>query len=130
MHYILYNLESKSTKTRLCQSGIYPAARAMESVIGVHPCRRGQPLKRGQRPRSQSVFCSEVLYTVYIMQLGIKGHWCTPMQKRTTSKERTKAAVPKCLLFGGSTVYIMQLGIKGHWCTLMQKNPCLYIDGL
>ena len=23
-----------------CQSGIYPAARAMESAIGVHPCRR------------------------------------------------------------------------------------------
>ena len=40
MHYILCNLESKSTETRLCQSDIYPAARAMKLVIGVHPCRR------------------------------------------------------------------------------------------
>ena len=36
MHYILCNMESKSTETRLCQSGIYPAARAMGPAIGVH----------------------------------------------------------------------------------------------
>ena len=45
---------------------------------------------------------------------GIQGKYKTTSEKRTTSEERTKIAVPKCPLFGGSTVVTFGLKTSLH----------------
>ena len=95
------------------------------------PPKRGQPLKRGQRPRSQSVLCSEVLLYTAVSCKGFgngsaKTCKCEAAHVLHKNVYMCSFVCYSYFTVQSSTVTIHHLFVMEMWLALLHRLP--YVD--